>query len=90
MRKVLKKLILIAFVINFIGITIEGGAVGNGMTIMVNDSNEKDRLQAIKEKGIITVASPQSEPPFFVIDSETKEISGIDADIINEIPKMKN
>lgn len=79
-----KKFTLIV-IINLIGIIISCGVSTMGTTIE-NHSTEKDKLQTIKEKGVITVASGYGIP-FFYIDSETNQISGIDADIITEIAK---
>lgn len=53
--------------------------------IVTNVSEQKDRLQLIKEKGVITVASPQNDVSYFYIDQNTKKIEGTEADIITEI-----
>ena len=72
-------------IINVIGIIIGCSASTMGATIE-NHLIEKDKLQTITEKGVIIVASGYGVP-FFYIDSETNQISGIDADIITEIAK---
>ncbi|GKX65746.1 ABC transporter substrate-binding protein [Inconstantimicrobium mannanitabidum] len=46
----------------------------------------KSRLDAIREKGVLTVVS-SNDVPFAYIDPLTKEFSGLDADIIREIAK---
>lgn len=81
----MKKKFTSLVIINLIGIIIGCGASTMGATVE-NHSIEKDKLQTITEKGVITVASGYGVP-FFYIDSETNQISGIDADIITEIAK---
>lgn len=51
----------------------------------INNTIESNRLETIKEKGTMTVASPSGDITFVYIDPDTNKISGIDADIINEI-----
>ncbi|NMF06773.1 ABC transporter substrate-binding protein [Clostridium beijerinckii] len=80
----MKKIFTSIVIINIIGI-IFGLMIAPTKTIMADSSIEKDRLETIKEKGIITIAAPSKEIPFFWINQETNEMSGIDADIINEI-----
>ncbi|AGF56910.1 polar amino acid transport system substrate-binding protein [Clostridium saccharoperbutylacetonicum] len=46
----------------------------------------KDRLQTIKEKGVLTFAT-SNDPPFAYINPETSQLDGVDADIITEIAK---
>lgn len=56
-------------------------------TIAQTPSNSpKSRLEAIREKGVLTVVS-SNDAPFAYIDPVTKEFSGLDADIIREIAK---
>jgi polar amino acid transport system substrate-binding protein len=75
-------------IVNFLGIILECTIVrGNSKTIITNASIVKDRLQTIKEKGVITVASPLSDISYFYIDNNTNKIAGIEADIITEIAK---
>ncbi|NSB96839.1 ABC-type amino acid transport substrate-binding protein [Clostridium saccharobutylicum] len=81
----MKKKFTLIVIINLIGIIIGCGASAMGATIE-NQAIEKDKLQTITEKGVITVASGYGVP-FFYIDSKTNQISGIDADIVNEIAK---
>ncbi|NRY59346.1 ABC transporter substrate-binding protein [Clostridium beijerinckii] len=80
----MKKIFTSIVIINIIGIII-GLMIAPRETILADSSIEKDRLEIIKEKGIITIAAPSKEIPFFWINQETNEMSGIDADIINEI-----
>lgn len=87
MKKVLKQLMILIVIINFIGITMEATATANSKVTRINSLRQKDRLETIKEKGVITVIGPPKEIPFFFINTETNEASGIDADIINEIAK---
>jgi polar amino acid transport system substrate-binding protein len=46
----------------------------------------KDRLQAIKEKGVLTLGS-SNDKPYAYIDPDTNKISGIDGEIITEVAK---
>ena len=88
MKKILKKLLIFIVIVNFLGIILECTVVrGNSKTIITNVSIAKDRLQTIKEKGVITVASPLSDISYFYIDTNTNKIAGIEADIITEIAK---
>ena len=82
----MKKIFTLIIAIGLIGIMIEC-TTGTSKFATTNASLEKDRLQTIKEKGVITIVSPPKEVPFFYIEPETKEMDGIDADIINEIKK---
>ena len=87
MKKVLKNLLILIVIINFIGVKMEVTTSCNSKVKIINKLREKDRLETIKEKGLITVIGPPKESPFFFINPETNEKSGIDADIINEIAK---
>ncbi|AWK51692.1 amino acid ABC transporter substrate-binding protein [Clostridium beijerinckii] len=88
MKKILKKLFIFIVTVNFLGIILECTIVrGDSETIITNASIAKDRLQTIKEKGVITVASPLSDIAYFYIDNNTNKIAGIEADIITEIAK---
>ena len=82
----MKKIFTLIVIINLIGIITGFGTVER-QTIMANNSIKEDRLEMIKEKGVITVAGPAKEIPFFMINPETNEMSGIDADIITEITR---
>jgi len=60
----MKKIFTLIVIINIIGIII-GCGTGARETTIVNNSIEKDRLEIIKEKGVITAAGPPKEIPFF-------------------------
>ena len=60
----MKKIFTLIVIINLIGIII-GCGTGNSEDTIANSSIEKDRLEIIKEKGVITVAGPPKEIPFF-------------------------
>ena len=79
----MKKILTLIIMINLIGM-IMGCSTGTIGTTLANKSIEKDKLQTIKETGVITVASAYGIP-FFNINPETNKISGIDADILTEI-----
>ncbi|WP_270567410.1 ABC transporter substrate-binding protein [Clostridium beijerinckii] len=86
MKKLSKKVLILITIINFFGMIFEGSAGKyDSRAIVTNVSEQKDRLQLIKEKGVITVASPQNDVSYFYIDPNTKKIEGTEADIITEI-----
>ncbi|OOM80529.1 ABC transporter substrate-binding protein [Clostridium sp. BL-8] len=81
----MKKMFILIVIVIVIGIIIKYSAVING-SITVDNSIEKNRLQIIQEKGVITVASA-NEVPFFHENSQADSLVGIDADIIKEIAR---
>lgn len=86
MKKVHKKLLVLTIiVVNCIGMMAWFGAESSNAEIS-NNVKTKDRLEAIKEKGVLTVASA-NDVPFAYIDPKTKEFTGIDAEIIREVAK---
>ena len=82
----MKKIFTLVVIINLIGIITGFGTVER-QTIMANNSIKEDRLEIIKEKGVISIAAPPKETPFFSVNPKTNEISGIDADILTEIAR---
>lgn len=80
----MKKIVTLAAIIGLI-IIIGYGTCNSKFTI-TNIPQRKDRLELIKEKGVLTFVSA-SDPPFAYINPQTKKLSGIDADIIAEIAK---
>jgi polar amino acid transport system substrate-binding protein len=82
----MKKIINLIVIINIM-VIIVGCSVGAREATIVNNQIEKDRLEIIKEKGVINVAGPPKETPFFFVNTETNKISGIDADILTEITR---
>lgn len=88
MRNILKKSLILIVIVSFFGMILEDATLRNDTKITItNDLIEKDRLQTIKEKGVITVTSPLSDVSYFYMDINTKKIAGIEADIITEIVK---
>src|SRR5471030_3193571 len=86
MQKMCKNLlILIIIVVNCIGMMAWFGEGASNAEIS-NNVKIKDTLEVIKEKRVLTVASA-NDIPFFYIDTQTKKITGIDADILTEISK---
>ena len=79
----MKKKLTLIIMINLIGIIMGCSTVTIGATI-ANKSIEKDKLQTIKETGVITIASAYGIP-FFNINPETNKISGIDAGISDSV-----
>lgn len=49
-------------------------------------AEHNDRLEKIKEKGVLTIVSANS-PPFCYLDHNTGEITGIDGEIITEVAR---
>ncbi|MFT8351789.1 ABC transporter substrate-binding protein [Clostridium saccharoperbutylacetonicum] len=80
MKKIVALIVIVNFICRIIGFTVNINEV-----VRVDNLIEKDRLQTIKEKGILTVAAASSDPPFYFSDVNTQKVRGIDADIINEI-----
>lgn len=78
--KICKKfLIIFIFIVNCIELIVCGAQIPNS-------DKPKDRLEAIKEKGVLTIASA-NDLPFAYMDPKTKEFTGIDEEILNEVAK---
>jgi len=78
-----KLLASIMVVVNCTGIMAGYGA-NISRTTIANNPTVKDKLEQIKEKGVLTVASADNKP-FAYIDPQTNQFTGIDADIITEV-----
>lgn len=88
MRKILKRLVILIVFINFIGMIFGGTiTINSSKTTMINESIENDRLETIKEKGVIKVVAPLNDITYFYIDNKTNKLTGIDADIVTEVAK---
>jgi ABC-type amino acid transport/signal transduction systems, periplasmic component/domain len=74
-----KLLIFIMLSMNIIQLIFCGANISNNKV-------SKDRLEIVKEKGVLVVAS-SNDIPFAYIDPKTKEFTGIDAEIIREAAK---
>ena len=86
MKKMCKKLLmLMVIVVNCVALMAGCGSASSS-TSTSSDSKGKDTLAAVKEKGVLTVAS-SNDAPFAFIDSKTNEFTGIDAEIIGEVAK---
>ena len=85
MKRILKGLLILITIFNLMGMIPKGAIRANNKATTISSSIEKDRYQKMKEKGVITVASPLYDFPFFYINPETNKLSGIDTDIITEI-----
>ncbi|NRW07076.1 ABC-type amino acid transport substrate-binding protein [Clostridium beijerinckii] len=78
--KIHKKLLVFAMLlINIIQLIFCGANIPN-------NEMTKDRLERVKEKGLLVIAS-SNDIPFAYIDPKTKEFTGIDAEIIREAAK---
>lgn len=80
MKKILILIVVVALII------ISGCGTNDSKIIATNMTQGKDRLEIIKEKGVITFVTA-GDPPFAYINPETNQLSGIDAEIIGEITK---
>ena len=88
MKKISKRLLILIVIISFIGMILEGTTpIDSSKTTIINESVEKDRLETIKEKGVINVVAPLNDITYFYLDSKTNKLAGIDADIIAEVAK---
>lgn len=83
MKRGYKKLLLVIFALVSSVLVITGCDSGKSTE---TNSGKTDTLAAIKEKGVLTVAS-SNDAPFAFIDSKTNEFTGIDAEIIKEVAK---
>jgi polar amino acid transport system substrate-binding protein len=88
MKRILHKLLILIIIINFVGIILKCTTIiNNSKAATINDSVRKDRLETIKEKGLINVASPVNDITYFYLDNKTNKVTGIDAYILSEISK---
>jgi len=87
MKKIFSSLLIFSiFIVNCIGITgICNAKISNN--VIIYNTNIADRLQRIKNKGVLTIAS-SNNAPFSFIDTETGKLTGIDGDIITEVAKL--
>jgi polar amino acid transport system substrate-binding protein len=85
MKKAYKLLLILIIFINCIE-TIVGCTLSISNIALPTNPPVKDRLQAIREKGVLTLAS-SNDKPYAYIDSDTNKISGIDGEIITEAAK---
>jgi len=80
-----KTFLLSIIIINIIGIfSIVPTKATNTYTI--RNTKKKDRLELIRERGVLWVCSSNDIPISFT-DPKTNEFSGIDADILKEVAK---
>lgn len=83
----MKKILTLIAILGLIGILIGcSTSTGSSKIITTNASLEKDRLQTIQKKGVLTFASA-NDPPFVYINPKTNQLDGVDANIITEIAK---
>lgn len=82
MKKVMNLILLVTLLMSFLA-----GCSGGSETSSINASKEKkNTLEKVKEKGVLVVGS-SNDAPFAYIDKDTKEFTGIDAEIIKEVAK---
>ncbi|SFC50114.1 ABC transporter substrate-binding protein [Clostridium uliginosum] len=86
MKKNYRKIIIVALLlINCIGLSkVCSAEITNNLTS--NNIESKDRLEKIKEKGVLTILTSDLAP-FAFIDTKTNQPTGIDIDIMNVIAK---
>jgi polar amino acid transport system substrate-binding protein len=88
MKKIIEKLLILITTMNFIVMMPESVVIANDSEVEItNVSIISDTLQRIKEKGVITAATPLNNITYFYINPKTNKMSGIDADIVTEIGK---
>lgn len=86
MKKTYTYLLILSLTIaNCINITSICNARVNN-TLTSNNTTIADRLQRIKSKGVLTIASTNT-PPFSFINTETGKVTGLDGDIITEVTR---
>lgn len=56
-------------------------------SVLFSGLAKADKLDDIKQAGVVRIAIFDSNPPFGFIDPQTKKLAGYDADIANEIAK---
>lgn len=82
----MKKIISFVMFITIISAALAGCGSSTQTNSSTQAAGQKDTLQAAKEKGVLVVGS-SNDAPFSYIDKNTKEFSGIDAEIIKEAAK---
>lgn len=82
----MKKIISFVMFITIISAALAGCGSSTPTNSSTQAADQKDTLQAAKEKGVLVVGS-SNDAPFSYIDKNTKEFSGIDAEIIKEAAK---
>ncbi|MDR3597608.1 ABC transporter substrate-binding protein [Clostridium sp.] len=85
MKRSYKLLFILITIIICIEIIV-GCSLNISNIVMSTNPPVKDRLQAIKEKGVLTLAS-SNDKPYAYIDPDTNKIRGIDGEIITEAAK---
>lgn len=83
MKKLYNYLVSIIVILNCINLIIPYNSKLSIPSINL-DSTKSDRLQRIKEKGVLTIAA-SDDRPFAYIDPRTGKFIGVDADIMSEI-----
>jgi polar amino acid transport system substrate-binding protein len=87
MNKICKKLLTsMIVVVSCVGLMVGCGSGSSSTSATPSNDKSKDTLAAVKEKGVLTVAS-SNDAPFAFIDAKTNEFTGIDGDIIREVAK---
>lgn len=86
MKKFKVFILIVIFLFGYANISCKNSMELKALAINDNMSAADDRLERIKEKGVLTIISANS-PPLCYLDPETGKITGIDGDIITEVAK---
>ena len=86
MKKFQIFILIVIFLLGYTNILCENTMELKALAINNNISTADDRLERIKEKGVLTIISANS-PPLCYLDHDTGKITGIDGDIITEVAK---
>lgn len=82
----MKKMVSLFIFVSMLFVILAGCESSSKTNSSSTSAEKKDTLAAAKEKGVLVVGS-SNDAPFAYIDKDTKEFSGIDADIIKEAAK---
>lgn len=82
----MKKIVSLFIFVSMLFVILAGCGSSSKTNSSSTSAEKKDTLAAAKEKGVLVVGS-SNDAPFSYIDKDTKEFSGIDADIIKEAAK---
>ncbi|AGK53475.1 substrate-binding periplasmic protein [Bacillus sp. 1NLA3E] len=82
----MKKIVSFIMIVTLISSLLAGCGSSSKTNSSSATAEKKDTLETAKEKGVLVVGA-SNDAPFAFIDKDTKEFTGIDADIIKEVAK---
>lgn len=86
MKKIRNKFLIFFIIILSCLLMMTDYTIETSKSTASNNTNIKNRIEELKQKGVLTVAS-SNERPFSYIDPQSGKFTGIDADIITEAAK---